>query len=175
MPLSAQERPRGSQRAAGRAACGTGHGQPMGRGQRDEGGKAKPRPCPALDLRLYGSLRWPGSSPERLEAPVAQGVLSAPHGTSQKPSKSELLNRLRWSQHRLRTSVRSETDDCAASLLAATTTLLQPVCSLSRKRPFWNYSHIKNKIRTCWDFLSFLHRKLLTEFWRNSKKLPSSC
>lgn len=64
--------------------------RPAGRGQRDEGGKAKAAIlfCSALDLWSYCSTGWPGNSPEGLGAPVAQGILSVWHSISQKQDKS---------------------------------------------------------------------------------------
>lgn len=62
--------------------------RPMGQDQRDVGGKVEPPPCPALGLWSYHSTGQPGHSPEGPGAPVAQGIPSAWHSTSQKQDKS---------------------------------------------------------------------------------------
>lgn len=84
------------------------------RGQRDEGGKAKPRSCSALDLWFYHSMGWPRSSPEGLGTPP-QGILPAWHSTSQKQIRliNSELNMMKSAQTEEDFFSR-ETEDCSA-------------------------------------------------------------
>lgn len=60
LPGGARERPHARQAAVGSAACGTGCGQAHGKGAKNEGGKAKPRACPALHVRASLGTGRPG-------------------------------------------------------------------------------------------------------------------
>ena len=60
LPGGARERPHTRQAAVGSAACGTGCGQAHGKGAKNEGGKAKPRACPALHVRASLGTGRPG-------------------------------------------------------------------------------------------------------------------
>ena len=60
LPGGARERPHAGQAAVGSAACGTGCGQAHGKGAKNEGGKAKPRACPALRVRASLGTGQPG-------------------------------------------------------------------------------------------------------------------